>query len=74
MNSEVAVAPIERVVQAKALEAIVRRHKQSESQIESFVDLTLADVHAVREAVNSGAVSFASVVKLLEAADKFRHW
>jgi hypothetical protein len=74
LNSEVAVAPIERVVQAKAVEAIVRRHKQSESQIESFVDLTLADSHAIREAVNSGAVSFASVVKLLEAGDKFRHW
>jgi hypothetical protein len=74
LNSEIAVAPIERVVQAKAVEAIVRRHTHSEGQIQSFVDLTLADAHAIREAVNSGAVPFASVVKLLDSADKFRHW
>ncbi|MGH8785670.1 MAG: hypothetical protein ACREYA_11370 [Cupriavidus necator] len=74
LNSEVAVHPIERVVQAKAVEAIVRRHKHSASQIEAFTDLTLADGHAIREAVNSGAVSSASVAKLLDSADKFRHW
>ena len=74
LNSEIAVAPIEQVVQAKAVEAIVRRHTQSKTQIENFVDLTLADAHAIREAVNSGAISFASVVKLLDSADKFRHW
>ena len=74
LNSEVAVSPIERIIQAKAVEAIVRRHIHSESQIESFVDLTLADGHAIREAVNSGAVSFTSVTELLNSADKFRHW
>jgi hypothetical protein len=74
LNSEIAVDPIEKVVQAKAVEAIVRRYTHSETQIESFVDLTLTDAHAIREAVNSGAVSFASVVKLLDSADKFRHW
>jgi len=74
LNSEIAVSPIEQVIQAKAVEAIVRRHSRSNTQIESFVDLTLADAHAIREAVNSGAVSFASVVKLLDSADKFRHW
>lgn len=74
LNSEIAVAPIEQVIQAKAVEAIVRRHTQSKNQIERFADLTLADAHAISEAVNSGAVSFASVVKLLDSADKFRHW
>ncbi len=74
LNSEVAVAPVERVVQAKVVEAIVRRRIHSESQIGSFVELTLADARAIREAVNSGVVSFASVVKLLDSADKFRHW
>jgi len=74
LNSEIAVAPIERVVQARAVEAIVRRHTHSETQIKSFIDLTLADAHAIREAVNSGAVPFTSVVKLLDSADKFRHW
>jgi hypothetical protein len=74
LNSEIAVTPIERVIQAKAVEAIVHRHDHSASQIESFVDLTLANGHAIREAINSGAVPFASVVKLLESADPFRHW
>nr|QLG20461.1 hypothetical protein [uncultured bacterium]QLG20503.1 hypothetical protein [uncultured bacterium] len=74
LDSEVAVTPIERVVQAKTVEAIVRRHTQSESQIEGFVDLTLSDARAIREAVNAGVVPFASIVKLLDSADKFRHW
>jgi hypothetical protein len=74
LNSEVAVGPVLRIVQAERIEAVVRRHTQSESKIESFVDLTLSDGHAIREAVNSGTVSFASVVKLLGTADKFRHW
>lgn len=74
LDSEVAVAPIERVVQSKAVEAIVRRRTQSESQIEGFIDLTLTDARTIREAVNSGAVPFVSVIKLLNSADKFRHW
>lgn len=74
LNSEIAVAPIEKAVQAKMVEAIVHRHTQSKIQIESFIDLTLTDAHTIREAVNSGAVPFASVVKLLDSADKFRHW
>lgn len=74
LKSEIAVSPIEKVVQAKAVEAIVRRHLQNNNQIERFADLTLASAHAIREAVNSGAVSFAAVVKLLDSADKFRHW
>jgi hypothetical protein len=74
LESEIAVSPIERVVQASTVETIVRRHTHSETQIKSFVDLTLADAYAIREAVNSGAVSLASVVKLLDSADEFRHW
>ncbi|MDD1717423.1 MAG: hypothetical protein LUQ45_04155 [Methanoregulaceae archaeon] len=74
LNSEIAVSPIERVIQASSVESIVRRHSQSETQIGQFINLTLADAHAIREAVNSGAVPFAAVVKLLDSADKFRHW
>jgi hypothetical protein len=74
LDSEIAVAPIERVVQAQAVEAIVRRRTHSEAQINSFVELTLADTRAIREAVNSGAVPFASIVKLLDSTDKFRDW
>lgn len=74
LNTEIAVHPIEKVVQASAIESVVSRYNQSQLQIESFSDLTLSGSHAIREAVNSGAVPFASVVKLLDSADKFRHW
>lgn len=74
LNSEVAVGPTDRVVQAKVVESVVRRHTHSEAEIAQFVDLTLADGRAIREAVNTGAVPFASVVKLLDSADKFRDW
>lgn len=74
LDSEIAVAPIERVVQSTAIEAIVQRRARSEHEIGSFVDLTMSDARAIREAVNSGRVSFAQVVRLLEPADKFRHW
>ena len=74
LDAEVAVHPIERVVQAKAVEAIALRHSNSQKQIDSFTDLTLSCSHAIREAINSGSVPFSSVVKLLDSADKFRHW
>lgn len=74
LNSEIAVQAVERAVQARAIEAIVNRRANSEFQITSFTELTLANGHSIREAVNSGAVPFAAVVKLLDAADKFRHW
>ncbi|MDO8262156.1 MAG: hypothetical protein Q7T21_02915 [Gallionella sp.] len=74
LHTEVAVAPIERVIQSAAVEAVVRRRTQSEHEIGSFVDLTMNDARTIREAVNSGRVSFTQVVKLLDSADKFRHW
>ena len=74
LNSEVAVAPIERVIQSAAVEAVVRRRTQSEHEIACFVDLTMNDARTIRESVNSGRVSFTQVVKLLDSADRFRHW
>jgi hypothetical protein len=74
LDAEVAVHPIERAVQARAVDAVVSRHVRSQFQIESFAELTLPDGHAIREAVNSGAVPFTAVLKLLDSADKFRHW
>jgi hypothetical protein len=74
LDSEIAVAPIERVVQSAAVEAVVQRRAKSEGEISSFVDLTMNDARTIREAVNSGRVSFAQVVRLLDSSDKFRHW
>ena len=74
LDAEVAVHPIERVVQARVVEAVALRHSNSQAQIDSFTDLTLPCSHAIREAINSGRVPFSSLVKLLDSADKFRHW
>lgn len=74
LNTEVAVAPIERVVQSAAIEAVVQRRTQSECEIGNFVDLTMNDARTIREAVNSGRIAFTQVVKLIDSADKFRHW
>ena len=74
LDAEVAVHPIERVVQARAVEAVALRHSNSQAQIDSFTDLTLPSSHAIREAINTGAVPFSSIVKLLDSADRFRHW
>jgi hypothetical protein len=74
LNSEIAVSPIEKAVQASTIDAIVRRHSRNASQIEQFTDLVLVNAHSIREAINSGAIPFASIIKLLDSADKFRHW
>lgn len=74
LNTEVAVAPIERVIQSAAVEAVVRRRTRSEHEIGRFTHLIMNDARAIREAVNSGRVSFMQVVRLLDSADKFRHW
>ncbi|WP_374410415.1 hypothetical protein [Hydrogenophaga sp.] len=74
LNSEVAVAPVERVVQSAAIESIVQRRTKSEREIDSFIELTMNDARTIREAVNTGRVPFVKVVKLLDSADKFRHW
>lgn len=74
LSSEVAVGPIERVVQSAAVEAVVQRRSKSEREIGKFVDLTMNDARTIREAVNSGRVTFVQVAKLLDSSDKFRHW
>ncbi|MBP5085991.1 hypothetical protein HUS91_10890, partial [Pseudomonas chlororaphis] len=61
-------------VQASAVEAVVKNYNQSRRSLESFTDMTLTGSHTIREAVNLGVVPFIEVVKLLDSADKFRHW
>lgn len=74
LSSEIAVNPIERSVQSSVVAGIINQHAKNKDQIERFADLTLNNCRAIREAVNTGAVSFISIVKLLNKADKFRKW
>lgn len=74
LNSEIAVNPFERIVQASTFENIVKTYDSSQTEIRNFTNLTLTDAYAIREAVNTGKVPFSSIVDLLDTADKFRHW
>lgn len=74
LDTEIAVHPIEKVVQERSIDAVVKRHERSQHSLQSFTGLTLSGCHAIREAVNSGSVPFVSIVELLDNADKFRHW
>jgi len=65
---------IREAIQSQMLNTLLQRRMQSENQLSAFVDLTLDSSHAIREAVNAGKVSFADVLRLLDKADKFRHW
>lgn len=74
LESEIVVSERERVICAKTISAVVNRAEMNVSQVEKFLDLTLGNGRAIREAINSGEVKFSSILKLLEKADEFRGW
>ncbi len=74
LDSEVAVSILSREIHSQIFNSVLNRRFKSEKQIEAFGALTLSSGHAIREAVNSGKVPFADVVRLLDRADKFRAW
>jgi hypothetical protein len=74
LESEIAVSEGGRVICAKTINAVVNRSEINVNQVEKFLDVTLGDGRAIREAINSGEVKFSSILKLLEEADKFRCW
>lgn len=74
LESEIAVSERERIICAKTISAVVNRSEMNVNQVEQFLNLTLGNGRAIREAINSGEVKFSSILKLLEKADKFRHW
>lgn len=74
LETEVAVDPMERLVQEVALDSILRKRSHSEGQLSAFSELTLGGTRVIREAVNSGKVPFSDVLKLLDKADRFREW
>lgn len=73
-NSEVSTSALEAALGLQALEGVLSRSAAGEQNIGQFVELTLENTYAIREAVNSGRVTFYEVLSLLEAADKFRQW
>lgn len=74
LETEVAVNHIDQVVHAHTLSDLLKRNAKSSSELGNFEELTLGKAHAIRDAVNSGRVSFSEVVMLLDKADRFREW
>ena len=73
-NSEVSTGALEAALGLHALEGVLNRRAAGAQNVGQFIELTLESTYAIREAVNSGRVSFYEVLTLVEAADKFRHW
>jgi hypothetical protein len=74
LQCEVAVGPLEREIQAATLESLVEKRRAGEQKVHAFASLTLDSGTAIRDAINSGKISFAELLRLLDKADKFRHW
>jgi hypothetical protein len=73
-NSEVSTGALEAVLGLHALEGVLNRSATGVQNIGQFLELTLENTYAIREAVNTGRVTFFEVLSLLETADKFRQW
>jgi hypothetical protein len=74
LDSEVFLDLTQKAVLSDAISAIVEASESSVHQLAKFVELTLGNGHAIREAVNSGEVTFSKVIALLDKADNFRSW
>lgn len=74
LDSEVFLDDTQKAVLSDTISAIVEISESSEQQLEMFIELTLGNGHAIREAVNSGEVKFSEVISLLEKADNFKSW
>jgi hypothetical protein len=73
-NSEVSTSALEATLGLHALEGILSRRSAGSQNLGQFLELTLENTYAIREAVNAGRVTFYEVLALLKSADKFRHW
>jgi hypothetical protein len=73
-NSEVSTSVLEAALGLHALEGVLNRRSAGTQNLGQFVELTLENTYAIREAVNKGRVTFYEVLTLLKSADKFRHW
>ena len=74
LQSELAFSGSNRAMHVRTVNSLIHNRFANEAAIGRFVDLTLDSSFAIRSAVNTGAVPFADIVRLLDRADKFRDW
>jgi hypothetical protein len=74
LDSDIAANPINIIASEIKLKSVLRLSVDSDSQIDMFSFSYLGDVAAIGNAVRAGKVSFAQLLKVLEKAEKFKHW
>lgn len=74
LDSELFVDAYEQEMQKKTLQGLWVRDDESQRSVADFVELTLDNCHTIREAVNSGRVSFYEVVKVIDSSEAFKLW
>ncbi len=74
LNTEIASDAISTGIHTQRLDTAIQRRLRSEESISSFSNFVLDDSFAIRNAVNSGSVSFSDVLRVIEKGDKFRNW
>jgi adenosylhomocysteinase len=73
-HKEIAIAETEQAVFGKTISEVIYQSNTNAEQVQQFISLTLGNGRAIREAINSGEVRFASILELLDNADRFRSW
>jgi len=56
------------------LEELIKARSASQAQVSLFQEWIFREGRAIREAVNDGSRNFTDVVKLVEKAQRFKHW
>jgi len=73
-KADLALSPISSQILVTKVNSILDRGRRHASQLSAFQDFLFDDGRAIGESINSGQRSFADLLKILEQANKFRHW
>jgi hypothetical protein len=74
LDAEITCSPLRAQLIRSTVTGALLHADAAANAIESFVDITLDDARAIREAVNSGEKSIDDILTLLEAARPFKDW
>jgi hypothetical protein len=72
--SEIVTTPLQNALLAVQFNHLLIKRDRNSRELENFQDIFLHNGYAVREAINSGERSFSEFRKVLDKAQKFKHW
>jgi hypothetical protein len=73
-DADMAVDPVNAAIAELRIASTFTRQSLNEAQILEFQEFLFDEGRAIREAVNSGEVSYKDVLRLLENSEKFKSW